>query len=668
MSTPSSDGRPSEALGALTGGLSRLLASEDGTLILARLQALALASRPRGAGPRPVQAGGRIGVWEPRLAAGSALEFVRSRACAPEWRFWADVERIPPKVGPRVVLLGESAARGYLYDPAVTPAAVLQHMLPDREVIDLARTDLTGPELASLFDGLHALEPDAIVLFAGNNWHTVLFELTELHRLADAVRQRGYAGCRHLFVEDIVVPRARVLMDALAGAAREIGAEVVVVVPEFNLRDWRGEPSLLAPVLRAGGNPGWMEARRRGHAALQRNDLDGAAAAAAEMIALDGGTSAVGPALLAETLLAAGRQAEARVWLEAARDAVYGILVAHSPRCPGKVQGVLRDKAEEHGFGLVDLPRVFERALGGELPDRRFFLDYCHLTLEGMRVAMAEVATRLTGQPSANAPAVEPAAEAVAHFLAAIHNAHYGQGEEIIRHHCTRSLELSASVAEQMLAFVDSQLQPTERWMCASFEALSRPAAVQRYLAAADPRVMQKLADFVLIEAMVGALEAAGVAARAHVTELLREEGPSGRPVDLLAARRRATTFRERGGHSLGPQRAYVQALDTTSVFLVVQADARLLRSRLTCRLPGGEGAVVVSVNGVAASTLRVRREWTTFELTLPGGVGVNRIELEWPLLPVPPDSLERAARRLERGTYPDVLPVFGEVHAFTIG
>jgi hypothetical protein len=458
VSTPSSDGRPSEALGALTGGLSRLLASEDGTLILARLQALALASRPRGAGPRPVQAGGRIGVWEPRLAAGSVLEFVRSRACAPEWRFWADVERIPPKVGPRVVLLGESAARGYLYDPAVTPAAVLQHMLPDREVIDLARTDLTGPELASLFDGLHALEPDAIVLFAGNNWHTVLFELTELHRLADAVRQRGYAGCRHLFVDDIVVPRARVLMDALAGAAREIGAEVVVV-PEFNLRDWHGEPSLLAPVLRAGGNAGWMEARRRGHAALQRNDLDGAAAAAAEMIALDGSTSAVGPALLAETLLAAGRQAEARVWLEAARDAVYGILVAHSPRCPEKVQGVLRDKAEEHGFGLVDLPRVFERVLGGELPDRRLFLD-----------------------------------------------------------------------------------------------------------------------------------------------------------------------------------------------------------------LPGGEGAVVVSVNGVAASTLRVRREWTTFELTLPGGAGVNRIELEWPSLPAPPDSLERAARRLERGTYPDVLPVFGEVHAFTIG
>jgi hypothetical protein len=667
VSTPSSDGRPSEALAALTQRLSELLASEDGTLLLARLQSLALAARPTGTSPRPAAAGGRIGVWEPRLAAAGALEFVRSEAWAHEWRFWADVERIPPKARRRVVLLGESAARGYLYDPAVTPAAVLQRMLPGAEVVDFARTDLTAPELASLLDGLHALEPDTIVLFAGNNWHTLLFELTELQRLAATVRERGYAGCRRVFIDEIVVPRARALMDALAGTARDLGAAVVVVVPEFNLLDWRGEPSLLAPVLPDGGNAAWMEAHRRGREALRRGDVDGASAAAAEMFALDGGTSAVGPTLLAEALLPGGRQKEARVWLEAARDAVYGILVAHSPRCPGAVQGVLRDKAGEHGFALVDLPRVFERALGGELPDRRLFLDYCHLTLEGMRVAMAEVATRLGGEPAAGAPAIDPADEGVAHFLAAIHNAHYGQSDEIVRHHCARALELCPGVADVMLAFVDSQLRHAERWMCRSFETLSRPAAVRRYLAAADPRVMEKLADFDLIEAMVGALEAAGVPARAQAAALLREDDASGRPVDLLAARRRATTFRGRGGYSLGPERAYVQALDTTSAFFVARADAKPLRCRLTCRLPGGEGAVVVRVNGMPGSTLPARREWTTFEFTLPGAAGVNRIELAWPVLPLPPDSLERAARRLERGAYPDVLPILGELHAFTV-
>jgi hypothetical protein len=667
MSTPSSDGRPSEALAALTRRLSEQLASEDGSLLLARLQSLALAARPKSASPRPVDTEPRIGIWEPRLAADGGLGFIRSEARAHEWRFWADVERIPPKTRRRVVLLGESTARGYLYDPAVTPASVLQRMLPGAEVVDLARTDLTAPELASLFDGLHALEPDAIVVFAGNNWHTVVLELTELQRLAAVVRERGYAGCRRVFIDEIVVPRARALMDALAGTARDLGAEVVVVVPEFNLRDWRGEPSVLAPVLHDGRNTAWMEARRRGREAVRRRDVDGARVAAQDMLALDGGTSSVGPALLAELLLTAGLREEARVQLEAARDAVYGILVAHSPRCPGEVQHLLRHKAAEHGFGLVDLPRVFERMLGGELPDRRLFLDYCHLTLEGMTVAMAEVATQLGGDPAAGPPGVRPADEGIAHFLAAIHNAHYGQSAEIVRYHCARSLEICPGVADPMLAFVDSQLRPAERWMCASFETLSQPPAVRRYLAAADPRVMEKLADVALIEAMVGALEAAGVAARTSATTLLQQHDAPEGPIDLLDARRRATTFRERGGYSLGPERAYVQALDTTSLFFLTRAAGGPVRCRLTCRLPGGGGEVSVRMNGVPAGTLAARREWTTFDVTLPGAAGVNRIELDWPLLPPPPDSLERAARRLERGTYPDVLPIFGEVHAFTV-
>jgi hypothetical protein len=330
------------------------------------------------------------------------------------------------------------------------------------------------------------------------------------------------------------------------------------------------------------------------------------------------------------------------------------------------VQEVLREKAAEHGFVLVDLPRVFERALDGDLPDRRFFLDYCHLTVEGMRVAMAEVAARLDRDPSLGAQAVNPEDEAIAHFLAAIHNAHYGQSDEIVRHHCARALALSSTVADQMLAFVDSQLRPAERWMCTSFERLSRPPAVRRYLAAVDPRVMAKLADFGLVEAIVDALEEAGVAARAHVAALVADEGTAGRLVDLLTPRLRATTFRERSGHSLGPERAYVQSFDTVSTFALPRADAGSIRCSLTCRLPGGEGVVTVRMNGVPVRTVAAGRKWTTVVLTLPVDRGVNRIELEWPLLPPRADSLERAARRLESGVYPDVLPAFGEIHAFT--
>jgi hypothetical protein len=668
VSTRSSDSRPAESLSALTRTLSGAFASEDGALLLARLQALSLAARLPVRRPSPGR-NDRIGVWKPRRGKGRGRELVRDPARAAEWRFWADVERIAPKRRRRVVLLGESVARGYLYDPALTPAGVLASMLPRREVVDLARTDLTMTELGGMLDGLHALEPDAIVLFAGNNWHNLGFELTDVARLAAAVRERGFAGTRRVFMDEMVLPRARALLDALAATARDLGAKVVVVVPEFNLRDWRSEPTVLAPVLPGEDNVVWLAAHARGREAMARGDLEAAAAAAGAMIDLDEGTSSSSQELLAAVLIARGRSAEARARLETARDAAFGLLAPHSPRCPAEVQDVLRGKSAEHGFALVDLPRVFERAQDGELPDRRLFLDYCHLTRAGIELAMGEVAARLRrpGSPAASrhhGPVLRPEDEAAAHFLAAIHNAHYGQTAEVLRHHCARALELAPAFAEVMRAYVESHLGPGERWMSASFDVLSAHPAISRYLSVSDPRLMEKLADFALIEAMVASLEEAGVHARAAAARAMAEnDGPGA--IDLLRPSRRATTFRERGTHALGGERAYVQAFTPTSVFFLTRPRAGPVSFRLTCRLPGGRGEIAVGIDGGRDIRLAVQERWKTFEFELRAPEGLSRITLEWPVRAPPPDSLERAARRLERGSYPDVFPWFGEVHAF---
>jgi hypothetical protein len=673
VSTRSSDPRPAESLSALTRTLSEAFASEDGALLLARLQALALAARLPTAARRPAPARhGRIGVWEPRRAKGRGRELVRDPAQASEWRFWADVERIAPKRKRRVVLLGESVARGYLYDPALTPAGVLASMLPRREVVDLARTDLTMMELGRMLDGLPALEPDAIVLFAGNNWHNLGFELTDVARLAAAVRERGFVGTRRVFLDEMVLPRARALLDALAATARDLGAKVVVVVPEFNLRDWRSEPTVLAPVLPGEDNVAWLAAHARGRTALEGGDLDAAAAAAATMINLDEGTSAASQEMLAAVLLARGRTEEARARLEAARDAAFGLLAPHSPRCPAEVQDALRGKSAEHGFALVDLPRVFARAQDGDLPDRRLFLDYCHLTRAGIHLAMGEVAARLRrpGAPAASRhrePALRPEDEAAAHFLAAIHNAHYGQAPEVLRHHCARALALSPAFAEVMGAYVDSHLGPGERWMSASFDLLSAHPAIGRYLSVSDPRLMEKLADFTLVEAMVSSLEEAGVPARAAAARAMADgDGPGA--IDLLRPSRRATTFRERGAHAWGGERAYVQAFTPTSTFFLTRPRAGPVSFRLTCRVPGGGGQVTAGIDGGRTIHVAAEEQWQTFEFELRAPKGLSRVTLDWPVRPPPPDSLERAARRLERGAYPDVFPWFGEVHAFQAG
>src|SRR5204862_313740 len=77
-------------------------------------------------------------------------------------------------------LLGESVARGFFYDPIFNPAIALRAMFataaPGRpiEVVDLARTDQLLAPLQRLVEAAVALEPDVMVVFAGNNWHPAI--------------------------------------------------------------------------------------------------------------------------------------------------------------------------------------------------------------------------------------------------------------------------------------------------------------------------------------------------------------------------------------------------------------------------------------------------------------------------------------------------------------
>ena len=99
---------------------------------------------------------------------------------------------------------------------------------------------------------------------------------------------------------------------------------------------------------------------------------------------------------------------------------------------------------------------------------------------------------------------------------------------------------------------------------------------------------------------------------------------------------------------------------------MLVRAGAETLTARVTLR---AAGEVAVFVNGAESARLPARMQWTTAEFGLSLNRGQNVIELRWPA-PQPDCAVEfeRAARRLERGLYPEVLIAFGEVHAFTAG
>src|SRR5690349_9542189 len=72
-----------------------------------------------------------IGIWERKEENGNVC-FARRVDMMEVWHFWANVGRIEAKSSKlRVLFIGESVARGYLYDPGFTPALALQMILEE---------------------------------------------------------------------------------------------------------------------------------------------------------------------------------------------------------------------------------------------------------------------------------------------------------------------------------------------------------------------------------------------------------------------------------------------------------------------------------------------------------------------------------------------------------
>ena len=115
-------------------------------------------------------------------------------------------------------------AAGYLYAPHLTPATVLEGQLRAGsgreafEVIDLARTNETLSSLVATVDSELQLEPDALVIIAGNNW--TLLETPQVSPYTPSVRARQ-AYARALREAGILGPIERAARQVLhkAGAA-----------------------------------------------------------------------------------------------------------------------------------------------------------------------------------------------------------------------------------------------------------------------------------------------------------------------------------------------------------------------------------------------------------------------------------------------------------------
>jgi hypothetical protein len=652
--------------------------------------------------PRPPEP---ISIWQPRQI-GRELAFVRPDPL-PLGDHYAAVKVLRPKKSElplRVVFFGESVAAGYLYAPRLTPAAVLEQQLRAAggethfEVIDLARTNET---LASLGDTVRTslqLHPDLLVLFIGNNWN--LLETPEIspyapsvvarQRYGRALREEGLAGPVRLAEEELR-QKAEVVLDFIAGIARAVQIPVVVILPEINLADWETRQPPIG--LTGDGIARWHALYTDSLARLEKGDFGGARAAAEAMRELDGGRCASSWRLLARAWLGLGETEAARQAaldeVDAARYPTLAFLSA--PQATTLAREILKSSAGRHGFSCVDLREVFAQYTGSPLPDRRLFLDYCHLTLEGIQIAMVAVAAEvlnLSGMlveemdwrrllARLPAPRIAPEAEATARLGAAIHTAHrllpIDSKSPLLEHWCDAALDASPGIETAMLDLIAARCAPCPAVLT---------AAQQRNLGSPYQLLLQHgwrwdHLDADLIESVCAVLERRGRHAREEIDRLLlrhlaiREDGTDlTQPPYLWEPLERF--YPETMRFADLPERATLRFPWPESSFCLICDALRDVELELTVRLPsavagaGRRGRVGVAVNDREAGGFDAAERWARTLLRVDRArlrPGLNRLTLRWP----PPDdngehALTDTVGRLELGIAADLHPVWGEI------
>lgn len=455
--------------------------------------------------------------------------------------------------------------------------------------------------------------------------------------------------------------------------------------------DW-SDPASNAPLLAGQGNKQWLDLSGHASRAMRERDLLLAEKSATKMVEIDGGTSSVPQRILAECCRVNGDLQSARRYMEICRDAEgWDLSFSFSPRVSSSIQNGLREIASAPNNFVIDLPDLFSRYLDNALPNRRIFLDYCHLTAEGINLAMAAVASRvlalLTGQdiPSQNlqcrSPSLPPKVEGKACFLAATHNARFYQSYDLVHYWCARALQFWPECAEIMRRVVDFQTRRVPIIACKSALELFKldELGTLRYLLRGGA---QRL-DLILSEAVVKSVSAIGLDIDKEISNLrVEQHSPRTGPKELTewyyssaipCPSERAWTSRSlpnnRGSHSI-----YASAFWETSKFVFIGEKGQPIGLRFTYRVPTSsltDGAVEIDVNGSRVARAPADQTWHTLETIIEGNNvvdGTNEIITTWPNEEnVSQVQLRRAADALGARRLPYFYRVYGEIYTVSV-
>lgn len=626
-----------------------------------------------------------IGIWKKD---DGEQQYIRDKKKMADWVKWAGQNKIPIITSrKRILLTGESVARGSFYGNEHTPAQVLEHILVRHageatvEVVDIAKSGMEMDEMIGLLHSAAVLNPDQVVIMAGNNFFYKLYK--------DFLDSDAAYGHIAELNEEWLKKRIDASLEALVVSFLEElkrlfvtrNIPVLFVIPAFNLADWKVTAlEKQPPFLPVKELEQWEQLETVAREALSHCHYKTAGEAAAGMLALCP-AHPVPHELLGEVALAAGDEAAARRHLEKARDHTLLFKSIGKPRILSVVRNALLAHVPQTGMQVVDLAGVFEQWLNRAVPGRDIFMDYCHMNSNGIRLSMAAVAGALAaglklpaaelGKLAAFAAETEPSAASscMAHIYAAIHNAHYGQGYGIVKYHFEQAFayapELAARFCRLYIEMATSRLSsPLTRAFNAMLDDVD--IRIDQYPEAVFHPANGKLLDLVLTDVMNDILVERGIIPPLSTAALrLEEHAVEHGVVNLLESFYSRNTY----DSNYGDGAQFYKSRDRYSEFTFFTHAKSSLVCELVYRVKDKfSGPVKMSINGQPLSELPSSDKWQPGFVKIEQQLlveGQNTLRITWPI----GDQALQPENRIT--SVNDVIgllnPVRGELHSFSI-
>ncbi|WP_109302782.1 M48 family metallopeptidase [Aquimarina sp. AU474] len=629
-----------------------------------------------------------LGIWKMKNVKGETI-LQRNEDKRNEWHAWANVHEIPLKTHKkRVVLLGESVARGFFYTPNYSVADELESILTssnvfrDVEVVDLSKNAIEMEEIINVAQSCDLLNPDLMVMFAGNNWLSELYQKLDskdYKELSLLYKKEGFESVK-LYLENKFEKIISNFIDLVITNNKNNKTTTVFVIPAFNLFNWKSDDTeKTVSLLKNDDLIKWFEAKGKAENALIQNDYDRLEFESNQMIELDS-SNPLGYELLSKAYMQKDKIPEAIQCLDRSKDTIlFGRALNSSPRCFQVIRDTIIKKASQEGVQVVDLFSIFNKIYEDRYKHNELFLDYCHLSTDGIKIAMkytAQVVIESVANEKISIKSIPDSkifpkknTESVAHFAAAIHNAHWSQPKEILEYHCQKAIELDENIKTLMLLYADLSSRKNTNELCRSFEEIILEGSMHQFeggLAFLHPRG-EKMMDLDLIDTIANAIKPLGLDYETELKELrFSQHGITKIPTSLLEPFYHAQGYNKTNDTI---SRNFFRIRSTEKVFNIISDGLENLQVKMCYRSLHeirGNLKIYLNTNEQEICEAEINRDWNSicFEIAKDKVCsGINKLILKWPV----PNVFKETHNKNNYVSVNSFFPVLGDIYSLTI-